>query len=124
MSVEVDAPKELLADYDTNQFMRVVNNLLKNGIEAASEASSISPAKVKISVEKQDQQINLIVEDSGSGFKGSPEKVFRAFRTTKTRGTGLGLLISKKIVEAHSGKIKASNDSVLGGAKMEVSLPV
>lgn len=124
VTVEIDAPKELLVDYDTNQFMRVVNNLLKNGIEAASETSSNTPAKVKISVEKQDKQINLIVEDSGSGFKGSPEKVFRAFRTTKTRGTGLGLLISKKIVEAHSGKIKASNDSVFGGAKMEVSLPV
>jgi signal transduction histidine kinase len=122
VSVEVDAPAELFVDYDSSQFARVVNNLLKNGIEAAAETSSIP--KVKISVIQNEKNINLVVEDSGIGFKGSPDKAFRAFRTTKVRGTGLGLLISKKIVEAHSGKIKASNGSAYGGAKMEVELPI
>jgi signal transduction histidine kinase len=120
--VEVDAPSELLVDYDATQFARVMNNLLKNGIEAAAENSDIP--KVKISAIQKDKKISLIVEDSGSGFKGPPEKAFRAFRTTKTRGTGLGLLISKKIIEAHSGKIKASNGSTYGGARMEVELPL
>ncbi len=120
--VEVDAPSELLVDYDATQFARVMNNLLKNGIEAAAETSDLP--RVKISAIQKEKQISLIVEDSGSGFKGSPEKAFRAFRTTKTRGTGLGLLVSKKIVEAHNGKIKASNDSTYGGARMEVELPL
>jgi signal transduction histidine kinase len=119
--VELDVPEELYVDHDPRQFVRVVNNLLKNGIEAASESDR---SKVRLSALKVENQVQLIVEDSGTGFKGSPEKVFRAFRTTKTRGTGLGLLISKKIVEAHSGKIKASNNSVFGGARMEVVLPV
>jgi len=122
VSVEVDAPSEIFVDYDTTQFSRVMNNLLKNGIEAAAETSAVP--RVKISASKGDRQINLIVEDSGSGFTGSPEKAFRAFRTTKTRGTGLGLLISKKIIEAHNGKIKASNGSIYGGARMEVELPL
>jgi signal transduction histidine kinase len=122
VSVEVDAPIELFAEYDSTQFARVVNNLLKNGIEAAAETSSIP--RVKISASQSEKNINLVVEDSGIGFKGSPDKAFRAFRTTKIRGTGLGLLISKKIVEAHNGKIKASNGSAYGGAKMEVELPL
>ncbi len=122
VSVEIDAPSELLVIYDSTQFARVVNNLLKNSIEAAAGASATP--KVKISASKNERNINLIFEDSGIGFKGSPDKAFRAFRTTKVRGTGLGLLISKKIVEAHDGKIKASNDSIYGGARMEVELPL
>ncbi len=123
VSVEVDAPNELLVSYDSLQFVRVMNNLLKNGIEAASESTQKQP-KVKVSITALENHIRLTVEDSGKGFKGSPDKVFRAFSTTKARGTGLGLLISKKIVEAHSGVIRASNDSEFGGAKMEVMLPV
>ena len=123
VTVEVDAPHEVMASYDSLQFIRVINNLLKNGIEAAAEMEATTLRKVKVSLASQDEHIKLTIEDSGSGFKVSPEKAFRAFRTTKTRGTGLGLLISKKIVEAHNGMIMASNSSAFGGAKMEVVLP-
>ena len=119
--VEVDAPKIINGNFDQPQLIRVMNNLLKNGIEAAAESHNLK--KVRISLLQHNQNIQLIVEDSGNGFKIAPEKAFRAFRTTKTRGTGLGLLISKKIIEAHSGVIKASNYSVFGGAKLEVILP-
>ena len=123
VSVEVDAPDEVIAHYDSLQFTRVMNNLLKNGIEAASE-STTSPAIVRVSISKNnDNGVKLTVEDSGSGFSGSPEKVFRAFGTTKARGTGLGLLVTKKIIESHQGFINASNSSIYGGAKMEVILP-
>lgn len=123
VTVEVDAPLEVMASYDSLQFIRVINNLLKNGIEAAAETEDIPLRRVKVSLTSQDEHIKLTIEDSGSGFKVSPDKAFRAFRTTKTRGTGLGLLISKKIVEAHNGMIMASNSSEFGGAKMEVVLP-
>ena len=121
VDIELNLPEEIYVEHDPHQFMRVVNNLLKNGIEAASESKN---SKVKLSALLAKNHVQLIVEDSGTGFKGSPEKVFNAFRTTKVRGTGLGLLISKKIVEAHSGVIKASNNSTFGGARMEVMLPV
>lgn len=123
VTVEVNAPNEVIANFDSFQLIRVVNNLLKNGIEAASETENDCPRRVKMSLIPETESIKLTIEDSGSGFKVSPEKVFRAFRTTKTRGTGLGLLISKKIVEAHNGVIVASNCSEFGGAKMEVVLP-
>jgi signal transduction histidine kinase len=124
VSVEIDVPSEIIAEFDSHQFVRVLNNLLKNGIEAASESAAETIPRVKISSLISNKSVHLIVEDSGAGFKTSPDKAFRAFRTTKTRGTGLGLLISKKIVEAHSGRIEASNASVFGGAKMEVTLPI
>jgi signal transduction histidine kinase len=124
VSVEVDVSSEIIAEYDTLQFVRVLNNLIKNGIEAASETSKDVAPRVKVSSSMTNSSVSLIVEDSGTGFKTAPDKAFRAFRTTKTRGTGLGLLISKKIVEAHAGKIEASNASIFGGAKMEVTLPV
>ncbi|HXH74065.1 MAG TPA: HAMP domain-containing sensor histidine kinase [Bacteriovoracaceae bacterium] len=123
VTVEVNAPHEVMASFDSLQFIRVVNNLLKNGIEAAAESEATLGRKVKVSLASYDNHIKLTIEDSGSGFKVSPHKAFRAFRTTKTRGTGLGLLISKKIVEAHNGMIVASNGSEFGGAKMEILLP-
>lgn len=123
VSVEIDSPEEVIAEYDSLQFVRVMNNLLKNGIEAASESENDHPT-VRISINQaKDQTVKLTIEDSGSGFAGPPEKVFRAFGTTKMRGTGLGLLITKKIIEAHDGVINASNSSVYGGARMEVILP-
>lgn len=124
VSVEIDAPVEVMARYDSLQFIRVVNNLLKNGIEAASEDEANTSRKVRVSLVTQEQLIKLTIEDSGNGFKGSPDRIFRAFNTTKFRGTGLGLLISKKIIEAHDGMITASNNSKFGGAKMEVTLPI
>lgn len=121
VAIEVNAPEQIIGYFDQPQIIRVMNNLLKNGIEAAAEKHDLK--KVRVSLFEKEKKIMLTVEDSGNGFKITPDKAFRAFRTTKARGTGLGLLISKKIIEAHSGVIKASNDSVFGGAKMEVVLP-
>ena len=124
VSVQIEGPSEIKASYDSLQLIRALNNLLKNGIEAASEASKgTGLVRVLIQQESADS-IKLTVEDSGNGFSSSPDKVFNAFRTTKVHGTGLGLLITKKIVEAHQGSIKASNDSIYGGARMEMVLPV
>ncbi|HXH76164.1 MAG TPA: HAMP domain-containing sensor histidine kinase [Bacteriovoracaceae bacterium] len=120
--IEVDGPQEIMAHYDSLQLTRVMNNLLKNSIEAASE-SKVRPPVVRVSLSSlSNQSISLVVEDSGMGFPVPSEKVFRAFGTTKARGTGLGLLITKKIIEAHEGNIMASNSSEFGGAKMEVIL--
>lgn len=120
--IEVEAPNSIIVPHDNLQFGRVINNLVKNAIEAASDSSN--PKKVKVTLtEKDNSTIQLLIEDSGSGISGPIDRIFRAFRTSKVRGTGLGLLISKKIVEAHQGNITASNLSVLGGARMEVILP-
>ncbi len=114
-------PCEKMIPHDSTQFMRVVNNLVKNAIEAA--ADSKDKQTILISAEESESEIRLSVEDSGCGISGHPDKIFKAFRTSKARGTGLGLVITKKIVEAHGGKIVASKSAELGGAQMVVSIP-
>lgn len=107
--------------HDPVQFMRVLSNLVRNSVEAASESENTK--LVKLSVSETSDNVLIKVEDSGPGILGRPDSIFRAFRTSKARGTGLGLLITKKIVEAHGGTIKASNASSIGGALFEVTLP-
>jgi signal transduction histidine kinase len=63
------------------------------------------------------------VSDSGIGFLGeSPERIFEAFFTTKPRGTGMGLSISRRIIESHGGRLWASPNTGLG-ATFQFTLP-
>jgi signal transduction histidine kinase len=65
----------------------------------------------------------LTVSDSGKGFGGHlPDRLFEAFFTTKSDGIGLGLSISRSIVEAHGGRLWASANSA-GGAAFHFTLP-
>ena len=123
VDVETVIPEDLDALLDPKQFIRVTNNLIKNGIEAAVESKTITP-KLKITAYKiENNKVKIILEDSGKGFKESPSKALKAFKTTKVRGTGLGLIISQKIIEAHNGNINISNSVELGGARLEIVLP-
>lgn len=123
IDIETSIPEDLDAFIDPKQFLRVTNNLIKNGIEAAVESKS-TPPKLKISAYKTvDNKVKIILEDSGKGFKESPSKALKAFKTTKVRGTGLGLIICQKIVEAHNGIINISNSVELGGARLEIVVP-
>jgi signal transduction histidine kinase len=65
----------------------------------------------------------LTLEDNGPGISGDRlSRIFEPFFTTKTKGTGLGLAITRRIIEAHHGKIEVDR-SELGGARMTISLP-
>lgn len=121
VSLIKDYPEKVLLAHDSTQFIRVINNLVKNAIEAAAENGENKTVRINIIDGKS--EFKFLVEDSGSGIIGDPEKIFRAFRTSKVRGTGLGLLITKKIVEAHGGSISASSSERLGGAKFLVTIP-
>lgn len=121
VSIISQVPENTSVGHDSVQFLRVLSNLVKNSVEAAAESSKSKI--VKLSVSNLSDKVLIRVEDSGNGIHGKPDNIFRAFRTSKARGTGLGLLITKKIVESHGGTIMASNTSNLGGALFEVSLP-
>ena len=106
---------------DSHQLQQVLRNLLENAIDACGEKGQI---EARILVEPTStSQIRLELHDSGSGI--DPERrqqIFEPFFTTKTRGTGLGMAISKRIVEAHGGSIGAQ-PSDLGGASFVIQLP-
>jgi two-component system, OmpR family, sensor histidine kinase VicK len=111
---------------DKNRITQVISNLLDNALKFTSEGVvSIIVGRKK----KQDRQEEAIVtvEDTGSGI--SPEifpRLFTKFSSKSFSGTGLGLYISKSIIEAHGGKIWAKNNNGHGkcGTTFYFSLPL
>jgi PAS domain S-box-containing protein len=108
---------------DRVQLQQVLLNLIINGIEAMSSVTD-RPKELLISSKKTtDDPVLLTVSDSGKGFGGHlPDRLFEAFFTTKSDGIGLGLSISRSIVEAHGGRLWASANSA-GGAAFHFTLP-
>ncbi len=111
----------LLALHDPIQLERVFVNLLKNAIEATSESES--PRKVNVTSYANEGQVEVHFEDSGPGFADS-NNLIRPLKSTKVHGAGLGLFISKKIIDAHNGELVPAASSSLGGAKLAVVLPI
>lgn len=110
---------------DRVQLQQVIINLVFNALQAMDNPDS--PHKLRISTSHDGQESDTVVLeviDTGTGL--APEvadKLFTAFYTTKTDGMGMGLSISRSIVEAHGGNISASPNP-LGGAIFAVRLPV
>jgi signal transduction histidine kinase len=112
-------------NFDSVQMERVFSNLVKNAIEAFDEEGFSSPfRKIRISTKDLDSHVEVNVEDSGPGLKISSKDIFRLSQTTKPTGAGLGLLVSRRIVEAHNGRIEAGKSAGLQGARFTVVLPV
>lgn len=118
--VEYKGPDSLIIDHDPVQVGRVILNLIKNGIEAADLSSE--PQVVLTLTAMESGRVQIAIEDNGPGFKKDASRAFRVFRSSKLHGNGLGLHISKRIVESHLGRIRASNDSQLGGARVAFDL--
>jgi two-component system, OmpR family, sensor histidine kinase VicK len=95
----------LVVDADRNRLFQVFNNLLSNAVKFTDEGD------ICISTENKDTQAMVTVKDSGVGI--DPQilpQLFSKFVSKSFKGTGLGLFISKSIVEAHGGKIWAENN--------------
>jgi signal transduction histidine kinase len=119
VSAETDSSLQL--SHDPTQLSRALSNLIKNGIEAAAEGHV--DRRVLIRSFRQENSIVVSVSDTGPGLRFDPKRLFRVFRSSKVRGAGLGLLITKRIVEAHGGSVEAIRNSELGGAEFRMSIP-
>ena len=113
----------LVCQLDTEQFQQVILNLLLNATQAMPEGGRIR-LEVSQTMGPRGPVAVLAVADEGIGMEaGVRDKLFTPFFTTKEDGTGLGLVTSKKIIEAHGGHI--SVQSAPGeGACFRVSLPL
>lgn len=112
-----------LVSADRIQVRQVIFNLLVNAIEAMSEADAMPRELLVRSRKDEPNGVLVAVQDSGRGLEaGSPDRVFDAFYTTKSTGMGMGLAISCSIIEAHSGRLWAT-DSVPKGALFQFTLP-
>jgi len=109
---------------DRVQLQQVILNLVGNAVEAMS-ALDARPRQLLISTMRSDanDDVRLAVHDSGSGIDSANlERVFEAFYTTKPGGMGMGLAICRAIVEAHGGKLWATQ-GVPHGAVFQFTLP-
>jgi signal transduction histidine kinase len=103
------------------QLQQVVMNLMLNGIEAMTEMGG---QLTITSTRNENGQLVISVCDSGVGLPvEESERIFEAFFTTKPEGTGMGLSISRTIVESHGGRLWACPNTGLG-ATFHFSLPV
>ena len=108
---------------DRVQLQQVVLNLLLNAIQAASSPHAGAPA-VSMVTDRSGAAVRLIVADSGPGIPPeSMTRIFDPFFTTKPDGLGVGLSISRSIIEVHGGELSAGNQAS-GGAEFVVTLPV
>lgn len=115
----IDDDVYILGDY--GRLKQVFINLIKNSIEAMSDTAN---GVVDVSLSVIDDNVIIKVSDNGSGISDDNMKnLFEPFFTTKSFGTGLGVNLSKEIVEAHNGTIKY--DSTMGkGTIVTITIPL
>jgi two-component system, OmpR family, sensor histidine kinase VicK len=102
----------ILIEADKARLTQVISNLVSNAIKFTKEGT------ISITTEKKDKQITVSVKDSGAGIDSEIfPRLFSKFATKSDMGTGLGLFISKSIIEAHGGKMWAENNTHSRGEK-------
>jgi C4-dicarboxylate-specific signal transduction histidine kinase len=108
---------------DRVQLQQVILNLLRNGSEAMSSLEH-QPRELLIRTQLHENQVHLAVKDVGVGFSPEiAERLFEAFFTTKSDGMGIGLSISRSIIEGHHGRLWAApNDGP--GSTFSFSIPI
>ena len=107
---------------DRVQLQQVLMNLMMNGIDAMRDVDATRELAIK-SQRGENDQVLISVSDTGVGLPHEQaDKIFNAFFTTKTHGTGMGLRISRSIVESHGGRLWAADNSPRG-ATFQFTLP-
>jgi signal transduction histidine kinase len=113
---------EVYLEADKRRISQVIYNLLHNAIKFTNEGSIIISVKRKVDDNKL---IVVSINDTGKGIDSQIfPRLFSKFATKSEKGTGLGLFISKSIVEAHGGRIWAQNNRDGKGATFAFSLPL
>jgi two-component system, LuxR family, sensor kinase FixL len=122
VTVRIDARPLARIAADRIQLEQVLVNLIRNAIEAAGECRE-QEKMVWIRLRQVAGENELVVEDNGPGIPADvAERLFKPFETSKQRGMGLGLSLSREIVKAHGGKLWWDAASSLG-ARFVLQLP-
>ena len=116
----------VMVEADKERMAQVISNLLNNSLEFTKEGT-ISINLERIKQEEDDHKYDVVISVTDSGHGIDPEilpRLFTKFVTKSGKGTGLGLFISKSIVEAHDGRIWGENNANGKGATFTFSLPI
>ena len=125
-NIKQDTNELLSVDADRDRIAQVISNLLNNAIKFTSKRMD---GVIFVSAERKknsnQEEVIVSIKDTGEGI--NPEiqpRLFTKFATRSFSGTGLGLYISKSIVEAHGGKMWAENNPEGNGATFTFTLPL
>jgi signal transduction histidine kinase len=114
VTIRFDPPEYLPPiSADRVQIQQVMVNLLLNGTEALDPKSSERVLSIVVSL-VEDKTIEIAVRDSGPGLGPAGEDIFEPFFTTKRDGLGMGLAISRSIIDAHGGRLWATPNAERG----------
>ncbi len=118
-----DVPPDLLIDADRDQLYRVLNNLIRNAVQALVQQQESRTNEIRVSAQRNNSAVVCDVSDDGPGI---PEKIrktlFRAFQSGASKGgSGLGLAIAAELVTAHGGRVELIDTPA--GAKFRVTVP-
>jgi two-component system, NtrC family, nitrogen regulation sensor histidine kinase NtrY len=126
VKVCVRSGPEVIFEADPDQLEQMLINLLRNAADAVLEMPTPLPdsnsARVTVRWEANAREVIVAVEDDGPGLS-NPANVFTPFYTTKPKGSGVGLVLSRQIVEAHGGRIEIGNRPSGRGCSVKVVLP-
>jgi PAS domain S-box-containing protein len=119
VKMNFEANEEIIQiECDEDRLKQVFLNFVKNGIEAMPNGGELT---VKVSVE--DNQVQISIQDTGVGIpEDKLKKIGEPFYTTKKEGTGLGLMVSFKIIESHQGKVYIESE-INKGTTFNIILP-
>lgn len=119
-NIYLNVKQDIYINLDYLRMKQVFVNILKNALEARKEEE---PLNVQIEVKKSLKAVKIIIKDNGIGMdKNTLERISEIFYTTKANGNGLGVVLSKEIVEMHHGTItyKSQKDK---GTTVTITLP-
>lgn len=113
---------------DAQQLRQVIHNLIQNAQDACEQAGQTGPVVVQTRLSESGDQVHLIVLDTGAGFAEHVlRRAFEPYVTTKAKGTGLGLVMVKKIADEHHARVRLRNreqEQMITGAMVSVSFPL
>jgi signal transduction histidine kinase len=118
VGVRVSAPFETVVSADAGQLEQALINLIKNAVEAAECGAQ----GVDVSISRTRESAQIAIRDTGPGI-ANPDNLFVPFFTTKPGGTGIGLALSRQIIEAHGGTLTLENRTDRTGTIARVMLP-
>jgi len=123
VSVRMELPDLPQVVADRIQLQQVLMNLMINAIDAMKDVDGTRELIIR-SQQSENGQLMVSISDTGVGLPlQQADQIFNAFFTTKPQGTGMGLRISRSIVESHGGRLWAADNSPRG-ASFHLTLPI
>ncbi|MBZ5522359.1 MAG: PAS domain-containing sensor histidine kinase [Acidobacteriia bacterium] len=110
-------------DADPDQLELVLINLIRNAVDASLDPSLPAPGKISIGWRQSPYALEFFVQDEGPGLLNG-DNLFVPFFTTKLGGSGIGLILSRQIAEAHGGILQLANRKDRTGCEATLSLPL